>query len=238
MYVPSKELLMRLMSLTLALAIGALGACSDSTDLDDEDDQARIRVVHASPDAPNVDVLIDGAQVVTNAAFTESSSYLDVDAGSRVLRVEAVGTNTAAITTTLNAVGATDYTVIAANRLASIEPLVLTDDNTAPTAGNIKLRVVHGAPGAPNVDVYITAPTADLATATANFSNVAFRGFSPYASVPAGAYRVRVTTAGTRTVVIDSGTLTLTTGQIRTAIARDITGGGAPFGLILLSDLN
>jgi len=39
-------------------------------------------------------------------------------------------------------------------------------------------------------------------------------------------------------VVIDSGTLTLTTGQIRTAIARDITGGGAPFGLILLSDLN
>jgi len=238
MFVSYKELLMRLMSLTLALAIGALGACSDSTDLDDEDDQARIRVVHASPDAPNVDVLIDGAQVVTNAAFTESSSYLDVDAGSRVLRVEAVGTNTAAITTTLNAVGATDYTVIAANRLASIEPLVLTDDNTAPTAGNIKLRVVHGAPGAPNVDVYITAPTADLATATANFSNVAFRGFSPYVSVPAGAYRVRVTTAGTRTVVIDSGTLTLTTGQIRTAIARDITGGGAPFGLILLSDLN
>ena len=50
--------------------------------------------------------------------------------------------------------------------------------------------------------------------------------------------QVRVTPTGTKTVVIDSGTLTLASGQVRTAIAVDAAGGGAPFGLLLLEDLN
>jgi hypothetical protein len=49
---------------------------------------------------------------------------------------------------------------------------------------------------------------------------------------------VRVTSAGTKTVVIDSGTLTLSSGQVRTAIAVDAAGGGAPFDLLVLEDLN
>ena len=54
----------------------------------------------------------------------------------------------------------------------------------------------------------------------------------------AGDYQVRVTPAGIKTVVIDSGTLTLSSGQVRTAIAVDAAGGGAPFDLLVLEDLN
>jgi hypothetical protein len=38
--------------------------------------------------------------------------------------------------------------------------------------------------------------------------------------------------------VIDSGSLTLVSGQVRTAIAVDAAGGGGPFDLLVLSDLN
>jgi hypothetical protein len=39
-------------------------------------------------------------------------------------------------------------------------------------------------------------------------------------------------------VAIDSGALTLTAGQIRTAVALDNTGGGGPFGAVVLPDRN
>lgn len=224
---------MRVSFLSAALAAVVLSACGDDTS---PNERGRLRVVHASPDAPAVDVLIDGRQEVTGAAFTQSSPYIAVDSGSRALRVEPVGSNTAVISANVRVAGATDYTVIAANRVASIEPLVLTDNNTAPAAGNIKLRLVHGAPGAPNVDIYVTAPGVSIATLTPNFTNVPFRGASPYVEVPAGSYQVRITPTGTKTVAIDSGTLTLAAGAIRTAIARDAVGGGSPFGVILLAD--
>lgn len=69
-------------------------------------------------------------------------------------------------------------------------------------------------------------------------TNVPFGGASDYLTVPAGDYQVRVTPAGSKTVAIDSGSLTLAAGQVRTAIAVDNTGGGAPFDFLMLADLN
>ena len=40
--------------------------------------------------------------------------------------------------------------------------------------------------------------TADITTATPTFTNVSFGASSSYATVPAGAYQVRVTAAGSR----------------------------------------
>lgn len=130
------------------------------------------------------------------------------------------------------------YTVIASGLVADIAPIVLEDDASTPAPGTVRIPAVHGAPSAPAVDVYVTAPDADLASATPVLTNVAFGDASDYIDAPAGEYQVRVTPAGTRTVVIDSGALTLTGGQVRTAIAVDAVGGGAPFDLLLLADLN
>jgi hypothetical protein len=88
------------------------------------------------------------------------------------------------------------------------------------------------------VDIYVTAPGADLTTATPVLTGVAFGDVADYLEVPAGEYQVRITPAGTKTVAIDSGALTLESGQVRTAIAVDAPGGGAPFDLIVLADSN
>jgi hypothetical protein len=88
------------------------------------------------------------------------------------------------------------------------------------------------------VDIYVTAPAADLETTIPLLANVEFVDVADYIEAPASDYQVRVTPAGTKTVVIDSGTLTLSSGQVRTAIAVDAAGGGAPFDLLVLEDLN
>lgn len=199
---------------------------------------SRLRVVHASPDAPNVDVLVRNRVVLSNVAFRDASGYLSTASGDTPVAVRVTGTTTTVISATTHLQEKVDYTLIAANRVANIEPLLLTDDNRSPSAGNIKLRVVHGAPSAPNVDVYVTAPGEDIANLVPTLSDVPFKAASGYLEVPAGTYRVRVTVAGTKDVAIDTGAVTLVAGQIRTAIAVDAVGGGAPFSALLLADKN
>ena len=88
------------------------------------------------------------------------------------------------------------------------------------------------------MDIYVTAPAANLATTAPTLTNVPFRAASSYLEVPAGTYRVRITPAGTKTVAIDVNDVALAAGQVRTAVAVDAPGGGAPLGAILLADRN
>lgn len=225
--------------LAFLLVAGALtAACSDDDDSTGPEGEASVRVVHVSPDAPAVDVLVDDAPVLTDVAYLASSEYLELTSGERNLKVNAAGTTTNVIDTDVSLVDGADYTVIASGLVETIEPIVLEDDNSTPAAGNARVRAIHGAPSAPAVDVYVTAPGADLAAATPALTNVEFGDVADYIEAPAGDYQLRVTLAGTKTVVIDSGALSLAAGQVRTAIAVDAPGGGAPFDLLVLEDLN
>ncbi|MGZ8399296.1 MAG: DUF4397 domain-containing protein [Gemmatimonadales bacterium] len=230
---------MKLRLLTLGFAAAAFAtACSDDDSTTAPTTEAGVRVVHASPDAPNVDVLVDDAQVLSAVPYLGASGYLDVPAGSRNVKVNAAGTSTTVIDADLPLTAGTSYTVIAGGLVSDIAPIVVEDDLSAPSSGNVKVRAVHGAPSAPAVDIYVTAPGADLAAATPTLTNVPFGAASDYLEVPAGDYQVRVTPAGLKVVVIDSGSLTLAAGQVRTAIAVDSEGGGAPFDLLVLADVN
>lgn len=202
------------------------------------DDHARVRVVHASPDAPNVDVLVDGKIVLTDVPYEAASKYLTVKAGSRKIQVRATGTSQDAISATVALSANKDYTVLAVGKVAdgSISALVLTDDNKAPASGQIKLRLVHAAASAPAVDIYVGAPGSGV-DGTPTLTNVPFKGFSDYLAVPAGSYEVYVTPTGTKDIVIDSGALTIAAGAIRTAVALDDTQNGG-FTAIVLADLN
>jgi hypothetical protein len=222
----------------LALAATAvLLGCSDD-DKTGPSATAQVRVVHASPDAPAVNVLVDNQSVLTGVTYKASSAYLAVPAGARNIKVNAAANGATVIDANATVTADGYYTVIATGLLADIEPLVLVDDLAAPAAGNVKVRLVHGAPNVGPVDIYVTAPNGDIAGVAPTLSNVPFQGFSDYLEVPAGTYQVRVTPTGTKNVALDTGALTLTSGQIRTAIAVEAVGGGTPLSALLLADKN
>lgn len=79
--------------LALATTATLLTACGGSSD----NDYAYVRVLHASPDAPAVDVLVDGKAVLTNVQFQQGSGYLRVDEGARTLALRVNGTSTIAL---------------------------------------------------------------------------------------------------------------------------------------------
>jgi hypothetical protein len=197
---------------------------------------ANVRVVHASPDAPNVDVIVDGTVAVPNLAYPDFTGYLDLPAAVYNVQVTPAGNpGVIAIDADLELDAGTPYTVIAVNVLADIDALVLVDDNRR-IATEAKVRIVHGAPSAGEVDVYVTAPGADLADETAALSGFTFLDETGYLGLPEGIYDVTVTATGSVTPAIGPATVTITAGGVYTAIARDPLPGAAEFGLILLDD--
>lgn len=105
-----------------------------------------------------------------------------------------------------------DYTVAAAGELATIEPVVLEDNNSAPAAGNAHVRFVHLSPDAPNVDIAVTG-------GPILFSNVPFKGVAGYAPVAAGTYDLEARIAGTDTVALALPGVKLEDGKIYTIFA-------------------
>jgi hypothetical protein len=64
----------------------------------EDSSKAKIQVVHASPDAPAVDVAVTGGStLVPGLAFPNASGYLTVDPMTVDVEVRAAGTNTVAI---------------------------------------------------------------------------------------------------------------------------------------------
>ena len=202
----------------------------------------RVRVVHASPDAPAVDIYVNGGMVLENLPFREYSEYLALPAGSYSVDIRVTGTMTTVKTVPITVAADKDYSAIAVGYAGGKAPgfdvLWLEDDNTLPANNGVKIRVVHGAPGAPAVDVYATTPFETLVGKTPVLSNVPFKAASGYLTVPVSMYQARVTLAGTKTVAIDSKRLVTWNSMVRTFIAVDNTGGGAPFDILVLPDRN
>ncbi|HVY65070.1 MAG TPA: DUF4397 domain-containing protein, partial [Gammaproteobacteria bacterium] len=212
-----------------------------TTELNDVGTPAQFRVIHASPDAPAVDVIANNDcahPLLSNVPFPAFSGYLSVPPATYNVKVTAAGNCGAiVIDADLPLAAGKQYSVFATGPLASISPYVLTDDHRS-LATAAKVRIVHTAPGAGNVDIYVTAPGASIATLAPAFTNVPFRAETGYVNLAGGTYDVTVTPTGTKTAAIGPATITVADGHVYTAAARDAVGGGAPFGLILLDDFN
>ena len=212
--------------LFLALAVAALtifgcGGLNGGTS------ETKLRVVHASPNAPNVDVVVGGAVAFSNVPYF-SEGVKTIAAGTTQIRVRATGTTTDVINASPALTTGNLTTVLAVNNLASIEPLVVTEPDLGPGFGQARLRLVHASPSTGNVDIYITSPTATLPT-TPTLANVPFKGVSGALTVASGNYRVRITPAGVPgTVAIDTGSIALPSNSATIAVALDKASGGSP----------
>jgi hypothetical protein len=195
--------------LALALAPGAFAQGN-----------AKVRVVHASPDAPAVDVWVDGNRALSNVPFFTASDYLDLPAGPHDIKVTPAGdANTAVI----DAKGVTveagkAYTIAAVGKVAEIKPAVLADNLAAPASGKAHVRVVHASPDAPAVDIKVKGGPTLIA-------NLAFPTDSGYSPVDAGTYDLVVTPAGSETVALDLAGTKLEAGKIYDIFAVGLLNG-------------
>lgn len=89
---------------------------------------AMVRVAHLSPDAPAVDILVNGQRAITGLAFKEVTPYIPLPAAQVRVQVVPAGQDTpVVIDAELDLKEGTYYTVAATGFLKNIRPQVYTD---------------------------------------------------------------------------------------------------------------
>ncbi len=248
--------------------LAAAGEISDGADqafevltlVDDnsevESGMARLRAVHASPDAPAVDITAAGGDTVLfDGVEYTGSGYTTVPAGDYTVQIRADndsndGEVQAEFDVTLTDGGV--FTAFAAGYLTTDDDpsdtafdLVVAQD-AGPTGGmgtptdtatptaepTANVRVAHMSPDAPNVDVYVDSEDPVL-------SDVAFGAVSDYLEVPAGDRQVEITAAGdASTSVFDSAVTVEADTDYTLAAAGALGDGDQPFEVLTLVDDN
>jgi hypothetical protein len=214
----TEELIMLRKSILLTGAAALLSSQLLSAD-------ARVTVAHFAPFATDiadtsVSVVLNGAVALENVVFKTFTDYIDLPAGEYKVDIVPTGTDIIAITNTWTLVDGQDYTVYATGNgsLQPLELVALADDNTAPAAGNIKVRIVHTAPFGP------TPESTEVSVRTAGGALVAGPGVpygaaTGYLELPAATYDLKVASNNGQVNLIDPLPVPLPEGAIVTLFA-------------------
>lgn len=197
-----------------------------------------LRFIAASANAPDLDVYVNGVKTATALSYPGFSYYLSENAGSNHVQFRPANTGTNVVDFNVPLADGESKTVIAYNDFAHIKASVLTDDRSTPAPGVMRVRIFDLSPSAGNVDVYFNPPSTNIANVAPTNPNVSFEENLGYVTIPAGAYRIFITKAGTKNVIMDSGVQQFTSQEVRTIILLDKKGGGTPLLALINYDLN
>jgi hypothetical protein len=165
---------------------------------------AKLRVAHLSPDAPAVDVWVNGSAVLAGVAYPALSGYLEVPAATHLVQVFVAGSEVdPVIDAQLTPLPGQALSVVASGLLGdgSFGPAVF-EDQLVTVEDQAQVRFIHTGADAPAVDITLT-------DGTVVFGNVAFNQASAYLALAAGSYDLQVRLAGTETVVLGYGAVGL-----------------------------
>ncbi|PTX64801.1 uncharacterized protein DUF4397 [Melghirimyces profundicolus] len=163
---------------------------------DRRQDPARIRVLHASPDAPAVDVVINGRTLAPNLSFGQVSPTLALPAGSyRVDLFRAGRRGTPLYSEGITLQPGRTYTVAAVNPLDNLDLQVIESEPEV-REGMSKFRLIHLSPDAPPVD---------LATREGDvlLFNLRYRDESEYYVSPPATQDLELRAAGSERVLVE-----------------------------------
>lgn len=155
--------------------------------------QGFLRAAHASPDAPDVDVFVNDQLAFEAVPFGDVTSYVQLPPADYDLRVTAAGDPETVVFEASVPVDAGFQTAVAYGELGAEEGAetafavdLLADSSDQSGGDEARVRLFHGSPDAPAVDVTV-AGSGDVL-----FDGVAFGDATEYAAVPPGTYTLEV----------------------------------------------
>jgi len=192
----------------------------------------RLRALHASPDAPIIDLYVDGALAVGGVTFAEVSDYVQMPVGRRQARAFPMGIGgrgKALLEATLELAPGQDYTLAVLGKLQELRSQLLTDTTAAPSHDRAKIRLLHASPDAPALDMAIARGPTLLA-------NVAFGQVTLWQEVAATMADLEFRPSGSRHALMTLPDYTIGGGNLYTFAALGLLRGTPGFMIMPLAE--
>jgi len=154
------------------------------------------RFLHASPDAPPVDVYLDNKLIARNVRYREFTQYLPVMSGNYKLKIYPTGnTTTPIINLDLDVPVSKIFTVAVVGKSPNLSLISIPEPAVPMIPGKTYVRFIHLSPNAPNVNVMLPA-------GSTLFKDVEFKEYTNYIPVNPGNYTFLVTPTTSNTPVL------------------------------------
>ena len=208
-----------------------------------------VRLVQGSPDAPLLDVYVNGERITQAARYASISEYVPVKVSRQRAVVQMMqsgvkpsvqssaqsGADGLVISGTFQLSAGQDYSLLTLGKVSKIGLQLLVDDNTIDAQGQAKVRLVHASADSPGIDI-VTGNMSDQ-DQSPWFKNATYKTITPYSTVAPGAYSLLVRPAGTDANKLDVKGLFLELGSVTTIYAFGSWSGSPAFSLRLSTDL-
>lgn len=178
-----------------------------------------LRVLHASPKSPAVDVYINDMLKFNNLAYGNFTDYIEVITGNYNVKIYAAGTKTTPVLNKNFFVPPEKiFTIAAIGILPNLELLAVPEPKILEPTDKVYIKFAHLSPNAGPVDIV-------LPDGTILFKNISYKGLTDYIQVPAGTYILEVRPTGTKTTVLYVPNIKLKSQRFYTVYAIGLLNG-------------
>jgi hypothetical protein len=214
------------------LGLGVAGGGTNTDTLSN----ARIRFANAT--TSSFDVATGGAVGAGNAAlgFGSASACISTNATIPNIAIRLAGSTTAVPGFTTAYQSGVSYTVIAYTGATGTTLFATIADTFTPASDQSAVRAFNASGTSSSYDVYVTAPGASLASVAPTFLGVTAGTNSGFLGVSTTtAQQVRITSAGSKIVLLDLGNVAFVAGQRVTIVIAPPQSGTTPRSFLVAS---
>lgn len=190
------------------------------------------RILHASPNAPGVDIYLNDKLLVSNLTYKDFTEYYPLDPGLYNIKVYPAGQRqNPVINSDVRVPPSGIYTVAAINKLENIALYPILEPQTPIPSGMVYARFAHLSPNAPSVDV-------KLEDGTTLFKDVPYKGVTEYKLIQPGTYTFNVYPSGSDQRVLYVPNITLKGNRFYSIYAVGLVEGNPPLQVLVPLDGN
>lgn len=145
-----------------------------------------IRILHASPDAPQVDIVANGGLIAKNLSYKNFTSYLKVVPGNYNIKIFPAGNMASSVlNTNIKIPPYSILTLIAGDNLNDLKLFIIPDNTRKVLENKALVRFSNLSPNAPGINV-------ELSNGIPLFNNIDFGEYTDYIELVPNVYNFKL----------------------------------------------